>query len=243
MLNRDARHLALAQVGAVGQQKIAAASVLVIGAGGIGCASASYLAASGVGKILLSDFDAVDASNLARQFLYTPDDVGQQKAEVAARRLREMNPDCDIVAIDERLSGDGLAARVRESDLVLDGCDNFATRFMVNNACVAARRRLISGAAIRLEGQLAVFGPDYEQQACYRCLYEEADESLENCAGNGVLSPVPGVIGTLMAVEALKSLAGIRVNTDQLTLYDASSTEFSRLRVKKNSQCPTCGAQ
>ena len=243
MLNRDARHLALAQVGADGQRKIAAATVLIIGAGGIGCASASYLAASGVGRILLSDFDSVDTSNLARQFLYTPDDVGQQKAEVAARRLCEMNPDCNVVAIDERLSGDALAARVSESDLVLDGSDNFTTRFMVNDACVAAGRRLITGAAIRLEGQLAVFGPDFAQQPCYRCLYEEADESLENCAGNGVLAAVPGVIGTLMAVEALKSLAGIDVNSQQLTLFDASSTEFRSVKIKKNSQCPTCSAE
>lgn len=240
MLSRDARHIALEQVGKDGQQKIAAGTVLLIGAGGIGCAAASYLASSGVGHLKIADFDTVDASNLGRQILYTPDDVGERKAEVAAKRLRASNPNIEITAITERLEDAALDAAVESSDVVLDGCDNFATRFQVNNACVSAGRRLISGSSIRLEGQLAVFGPDYSDAPCYRCLYAEADESLDSCAGNGVLSPVPGVIGAMMAVEALKYFAGIASATDMLHLYDAAAVEFRTLNIQKRQDCPVC---
>lgn len=242
MLNRDARHIALAQVGAVGQLQIADGSALLIGVGGIGCASAAYLAAGGVGRLLICDFDTVDETNLGRQVLFTPDDIGELKVEVAAKRLRKMNPDIDIAIISDRLSHDNLLAAVASVDVVLDGCDNFATRFQVNEACVELQRPLVSGAAIRLEGQLAVFGPDYAHSACYRCLYSEADESLESCAGNGVLSPVPGVIGTLMAVETLKILAGMTVVNSQLSLYDGESTDFRTVKIQKNQLCPTCSA-
>ncbi len=240
MLRRDARHLALEQVGTDGQQRIAAGTVLLIGAGGIGCASAAYLASSGVGHLIIADFDTVDETNLGRQVLYTPVDVGQRKAEVAANHLRAINPDIRISAITERLQDAALAAAVESADVVLDGCDNFATRFQVNDACVVAGRRLISGSAIRLEGQLAVFGPDYGSMPCYRCLYTEADESMDSCAGNGVLSPVPGVIGTMMAVEALKYFARIESDTTMLHLYDAAATEFHTLKIQKREDCPAC---
>ena len=133
-----------------------------------------------------------------------------------------------------------MADAVARADVVLDGCDNFATRFLVNDACVAAACRLITGSAIRLEGQLAVFGPDYSSSPCYRCLYEEADESLGNCAGNGVLAPVPGVIGTIMAAEALKYLAGVSDAAPVLRLYDAAATEFRHLSIRKRSNCQAC---
>ena len=240
MLRRDARHLALEQVGTDGQQRIAAGTVLLIGAGGIGCASAAYLASSGVGHLIIADFDTVDETNLGRQVLYTPDDVGQRKAEVATERLRVTNQDIKITAITERLQDVALTMAVESADVVLDGCDNFATRFQVNDACVAAGRRLISGSAIRMEGQLAVFGPDYGNMPCYRCLYTEADESMDSCAGNGVLSPVPGVIGTMMAVEALKYFAGIESDTTMLHLYDAAATEFHTLKIQKREDCPAC---
>lgn len=240
MLRRDARHLALEQVGVDGQERIAAGTVLLIGAGGIGCASAAYLASSGVGHLMIADFDTVDATNLGRQVLYTPGDIDRRKAEVAANRLRVINPDINITAITKRLGNVALASAVELSDVVLDGCDNFATRFQVNDACVAAGRRLISGSAIRMEGQLAVFGPDYNTKPCYRCLYTEADESMDSCAGNGVLSPVPGVIGTMMAVEALKYFAGIESDTSLLHLYDAAATEFHTLKIQKREDCPAC---
>lgn len=174
-LHRDARHLALAQVGETGQARIAAGSALVIGVGGIGCAAAAYLASSGVGHIVLCDFDTIDATNLGRQVLFSPDDVGQSKAAVASRVLSRQNPDVRITALNDRLSDNELLEQVRQVDVVLDGTDNFATRFQVNEACVQARRCLVSGSAIRLEGQIAVFGPDYAMSPCYRCLYQEAD--------------------------------------------------------------------
>ncbi len=240
MLRRDARHLALEQVGIIGQERIAAGSVLLIGAGGIGCAASAYLASSGVGHLMIADFDTVDETNLGRQVLYAPDNIGERKSEVAAKRLRSINPHINITAITKRLGDTALASAVKLADVVLDGCDNFATRFQVNDACVAAGRRLISGSAIRMEGQLAVFGPDYGKMPCYRCLYTEADESMDSCAGNGVLSPVPGVIGTMMAVEALKYFAGIESDTTMLHLYDAAATEFHTLKIQKREDCPAC---
>jgi adenylyltransferase/sulfurtransferase len=240
-LNRHARHFALAQIGPQGQQRIGRGSALLIGVGGIGCAAASYLASSGIGRLVLCDFDTVDTTNLDRQMLYGPADVGLPKADCAATRLRHINPDVAITAIAKRLDDAELDGEIAQVDVVLDGCDNFATRFQVNDACVRADRCLISGAAIRLEGQLAVFGPDYGGSPCYRCLYVEADESLEDCAGNGVLAPVPGVVGTLMAVETLKFLAGIDSPRGRLRLYEAASGEFRSVSVAKRAACPACG--
>lgn len=240
-ISRDARHQALTQVGTDGQARIAAGSVLLVGAGGIGCAAAQYLVSSGVGRVVLCDFDTVDETNLGRQVLYGPEDIGQAKVKVAAARLAASNPGITIETIDARMNDKDMASAVQSVDVVLDGCDNFATRFQVNDACVAARRCLISGAAIRLEGQLAVFGPDYESGPCYRCLYGEADESLENCAGNGVLAPVPGVIGTLMAVDAIKHLVGLEVQRGALALFDATSGEFRKIAIARRGDCPSCG--
>jgi molybdopterin/thiamine biosynthesis adenylyltransferase len=240
MMDRYARQSALPQIGEDGQTRIGESTALIIGLGGIGCATASYLACAGVGQLLLCDFDTVDESNLGRQILYGPADVGQLKAVRAASRLAAMNPDVRLTEIPDRLSDAALAEAVSLADVVLDGCDNFATRFQVNEAAVLNSTTLISGAAIRLEGQLAVFGPDYRKAPCYRCLYQEADESLENCSGNGVLSPVPGVIGTMMAVEALKFLSGLDVETGTLNLYDAMSTEWRKLGIRKRKNCPVC---
>jgi adenylyltransferase/sulfurtransferase len=239
-LSRDARHLALPQVGARGQQRIASGNVLLIGVGGIGCATAAYLASSGVGRLTVVDFDTVDATNLGRQVLYAQGHVGELKAEVAAERLRKINPGIEVVAINERLRGDVLDAAVGNADVVLDGSDNFATRFEVNRACVGQSRRLVSGSAIRLEGQLAVFGPDYAHSPCYACVYSDEDETLDNCAGNGVLAPIPGVIGTLMAVESLKFLAGIDSPAPMLRLYDGVASEFRHLGVSKRADCAVC---
>ncbi|MDP6993760.1 MAG: HesA/MoeB/ThiF family protein, partial [Woeseiaceae bacterium] len=180
-MSRYARHVALEQVGASGQERIGESTALIIGLGGLGCATASYLACAGVGRLLLCDFDTVDETNLGRQTLYGPGDIGQLKAVRAASRLAAMNPDVRLTEIPDRLSGEALLEAVSLADVVLDCCDNFATRFQVNDAAVANRRMLVSGAAIRLEGQLAVFGPDYANSPCYRCLYQEADESLDSC--------------------------------------------------------------
>lgn len=237
---RAARHLALSQMGLAGHQRIASSTALLIGMGGIGCAAASYLASSGVGHLILCDFDTVDASNLGRQILYGPDDIGELKVECAAVQLGRINPDMRMTVQPHRLSGESLANAVQDSDVVLDGCDNFATRFQVSDACVEAGRRLISGSAIRLEAQLAAFGPDYGHSPCYRCLYTEADESLENCAGNGVLGPIPGVVGTMMAVETLKFLSGIESPPGKLALYEGVSGEWRQVGIRKRDGCASC---
>ncbi|MCK5326848.1 MAG: ThiF family adenylyltransferase, partial [Woeseiaceae bacterium] len=189
---------------------------------------------------LLCDFDTVDATNLGRQVLFGPGDIGKPKATLAAARLLKQNPEISITAIAERLDDKALAKAVDQTDVVLDGTDNFATRFQVSDACVTAGRCLVSGSAIRLEGQLAVFGPDYTNSPCYRCLYTEADESLSNCAGNGVLAPVPGLIGTMMAVEALKFLAGIDSPRGVLRLYEGGSGEFRAVTIPKRADCAAC---
>ncbi len=240
-LDRTARHLALPNVGNAGVAKIAAGSVLVIGVGGIGCTVATYLASGGIGDLVLVDFDTVDASNLGRQPLYTPQDIGKLKVVSAAERLREINPDIQITTIDTRLQGESLKDAVAAADVVVDCCDNFATRFAVNEVCVAANRCLISTAAIRFEGQLSVFGPNYDDSACYRCVYSETDESLDDCAGNGVLAPVPAVIGAMGAVECLKEIVGLRASDSTLSLYDGLTTEWQKIVISKQKNCPTCG--
>ena len=238
---RAARHIALPQIGDEGQERIASSTALLIGLGGIGCATAGYLASSGVGHLILCDFDTVDATNLGRQVLYGPADIGELKADRAVARLAEMNPDIRLTGITERLSDHALTEAMQQADIVLDGCDNFATRFQVNDSCVQNNRCLISGAAIRFEGQVVVFGPDYSESPCYRCLYQEADESLDNCVGNGVLAAVPGVIGSMMAVEALKRFAGVEeTESGKLNLYDAMQGAWQQITVKKRSSCPVC---
>ncbi len=238
--NRAARHLALPQISADGQARIARGKVLLIGAGGIGNAAAAYLVAAGVGELVVADFDRVDDSNLGRQFLFGPGDVGRQKTDVLREQLGSINPDVSIATETRRVGADNIDELLASVDLVLDGSDNFATRFVVSDGAVRQKMPLVVGSAIRLEGQVAVFGPDYENGASYRCAYSEGDESLDSCAGNGVLSPVPGVVGTLMAVEALKLLAGLPVERDRLLLFDAATLEFRTLRVAKRADCPAC---
>ena len=172
--------------------------------------------------------------------LYAQGHIGELKAEVAATRLRKINPSITVTAVSERLTGTALAEAGSAADVVLDGSDNFATRFQVNEACVRMSSRLISGSAIRFEGQLAVFGPDFSESPCFECLYVAADEALGGCAGNGVLAPVPGVIGTMMAVEALKYLAGIGSPAPLLRLFDATASELRRLGISKRPDCPVC---
>ncbi|MGI9205331.1 MAG: HesA/MoeB/ThiF family protein [Woeseiaceae bacterium] len=239
-MDRAARQIALKQIGTAGQARIAEATVLIIGLGGIGCAAASYLTCAGAGQILLCDFDTVDATNLGRQTLYGPIDIGEFKAVRAASRLAAMNPDVRLTEIPERLSDTAMAEAIDQADVVLDGSDNFSTRFQVNAAAVSQRTQLVSGAAIRFEGQVSVFGPDYSTSPCYRCLYKEADETLEDCSGNGVLGPVPGVVGSMMAVEALKCLSGIEVRPGRVNLYDALASEWRTINVRKSRTCPTC---
>lgn len=239
---RFARQLALPEIGPDGQARLAATRVLVVGLGGLGCPAAIYLAGAGIGTLLLNDFDSVDASNLPRQILFTGDDVGAPKVAAARRRLERMSPGTRFVELDRRLDEAGLREAVAQADIVLDATDNFATRLAVNAACVAERKPLVSGAAVRLEGQLAVFVND-GAGPCYRCIYDDEDEWLGDCQGNGVLAPVPGVIGTLMAVEAISLALGAKAGLDaRLLLWDARSGDFRVVGLKANAECPVCGA-
>jgi molybdopterin-synthase adenylyltransferase len=240
-VDRYARHLALAGYGAQEQARMRAASALVIGAGGLGSPALLYLAAAGIGRLTVCDFDSVDVTNLQRQVLFSSADVGRPKAEAAAERLTALNPETEVVPVSARLAGDELATAVADADVVLDCCDNFGTRFAVNAACVAARRPLVSGAAIRYEGQLAVFRADRDGAPCYRCLWEEEAEGLENCRGNGILGPVTGVIGSLMAVEAVKIASGCAPSADgRLLLYDAREGSWRSLKIERDPACPVC---
>lgn len=237
---RAARHIALPEIGAHGQARIAAGKVFIVGLGGLGCPAAEYLAASGVGTLVINDFDRVDETNLQRQILYDPSDVGRLKTDAARSRLATLNPDISIHCVSERLDPARLEAAYRDATVVLDGSDNFATRLAVNRAAVRANVPLVFGAAIRLEGQIGVFAND-GGGPCYRCLYDDEDEWLGNCQGNGVLAPVPGVIGALMAVEALKRLAGVPSGLlHRMLLWDAKHADWRRIDIAVRPDCPDC---
>jgi adenylyltransferase/sulfurtransferase len=239
---RYARQIALADVGAEGQAKLGRTRVLIVGLGGLGCPAALYLGTSGIGRLVLNDFDRVDETNLPRQILFGPDDVGTLKVDAAKKRLTALNPELDVVCLPERLEGTTLEAAVGAADLVLDGTDNFATRFVVNRACVARGVPLVSGAAVRVEGQIAVF-PNDGSGPCYACLYNDEDEWLGDCQGNGVLAPVPGVIGTLMAQEALKLALGWEsALRNRLLLWDAKRGEWQSVALKRDPNCAVCKA-
>src|SRR6185312_6300876 len=238
---RYSRHLALPDFGAAAQQRLAQASVLVVGLGGLGSPAALYLASAGVGRLLLNDFDRVDLSNLQRQLLYRGTDVGKPKTAIAAGALAALNPACVLEQLDGRLDPAALADAINRCDLVLDGSDNFGTRFAVNQACIAARKPLVSGAALRYAGQLSVFDPRDAASPCYACLYPEGGEELEDCRQNGVLAPLTGVIGSLMAVEALKLLTGVGAPlVGRLLRYAALSGEMRHTRLKRDPACPVC---
>jgi molybdopterin/thiamine biosynthesis adenylyltransferase len=240
MSTRYARQIALADVGAEGQARLGRGRVLVVGMGGLGCPAALYLATSGVGTLTLVDFDRVDESNLPRQILYGPGDVGTLKVEAAKARLEALNPLVAVECVAERLDAAALADAVAAADVVLDGTDNFATRFAVNRACVALKKPLVSGAAIRVEGQIAVF-PNRGRGPCYACLYDDEDEWLGNCQGNGVLAPVTGAVGALMAAEAIKLLLGWESALhDRLLLWDARRGEWQSVTLKRNPACTVC---
>jgi len=239
---RYARHLALPEVGETGQARLAEAEILIVGLGGLGCPAAQYLAASGVGSLVLNDFDTVDESNLPRQILFSPGDVGKLKVDVAKTALQTLNPDTRVRVVSERLPPAMLQGEISKAALVLDGSDNYATRLAVNHAAVMSGTPLVSGAAVRFQGQIAVFQND-GRGPCYRCIYDDEDEWLGDCQGNGVLAPVPGVVGTLMAVESLKLLLGLQSSgPDRLLLWDAKSGDWQAVGVSVLPECPDCQA-
>jgi molybdopterin/thiamine biosynthesis adenylyltransferase len=242
-LLRYSRHILLPQVGIDGQQKLLDAHALIVGVGGLGSPVAMYLAASGVGHLTLVDPDTVDLTNLQRQIVHTTETVGQNKIDSAARQLRSLNPDIEITGIVGKLEGAELVRQVELVDIVVDGSDNFPTRFAVNAACVRARKPLVSAAVTRFEGQVAVFRADRADSPCYRCLYHESDEAGEACAQFGVLAPVAGIIGSIQATETLKVLMNLgEPLTGRLLVLDALTMESRVLKLHKDPRCPVCAS-
>jgi len=240
-LLRYSRQIMLPDVDIEGQEKLLAARVLIIGLGGLGSPVAMYLAAAGVGHLVLADFDTVDLSNLQRQIAHTTDRIGQTKVESAAQTLRALNPDVQITCITQVLDADALASQIASVDIVVDCCDNFSTRFAVNTACGAAKIPLVSGAAIRLEGQVAVFDNRDTNSPCYRCLYDENSEENTTCVANGVLSPLVGIIGSMQALEAIKLIIGFGKSlSGKLLVFDARYSQWRELKLPKDAQCPVC---
>ncbi len=239
---RYARQLSLPGMGAEGQRRLLSSTVVLVGAGGLGCPAALYLAAAGVGRLVLVDGDLVDESNLHRQVLYGTGDVGRSKAEVAAERLRALNPDCAVEPRVERLTAGNARALLAGADVVADGSDNFPTRFLVNDACVLLGLPNAHGSIFRYEGQASFF--DARSGPCYRCLHPEPPPPglVPSCAEAGVLGVLPGVVGCLQATEVVKHLLGVGESlSGRLVLYDALGLTFRELRLRKDPSCPVCG--
>ena len=241
-LLRYARHILLDEFGIEGQERLMAARVLVVGAGGLGSPAALYLAAAGVGELVLADDDEVELSNLQRQILHGQDSVGMPKAESGRRRLAALNPEVRVLPLLRRLDDAALLEQAAGADLVLDCCDNFATRHAVNRACVALRKPLVSGAAIRFSGQVSVFDLRLDEAPCYHCLFPEGQDVEElRCATTGVLGPLVGVVGATQAIEALKLLAGMgEPLVGRLLCLDALTMQWQTLRYGRDPGCPVC---
>jgi molybdopterin/thiamine biosynthesis adenylyltransferase len=242
-LLRYARHILLNELGIEGQEKFLAARVLVVGAGGLGSPAALYLATAGVGHLVLADDDEVELSNLQRQILHTAASLGRPKAESGRDTLLAYNPDADVRARVQRLQGVALDEAVAGADVVLDCTDNFATRHAINRACARVRKPLVSGAAIRFDGQLGVYDLRRADAPCYHCLFpEEAEAEEQNCATLGVFAPLVGVVGAMQAAETLKLLAGVgEPSAGRLLQYDALAMRWHEVRFRRDPECPVCG--
>ncbi len=244
-INRYSRQIILPEIGGKGQQRLQEARVLVIGAGGLGSPAALYLAAAGVGTLGLADGDIVDLSNLQRQILHTTDRIGVSKVESGRQTLSALNPEIALQLYPEHVSADNLPALLDRYDMILDGSDNFSTRFLINDACFFARKTLISGSIFRFEGQLATIKP-HEGFPCYRCLYPEPPPAglVPNCQEAGVLGVLAGTIGVLQANEAIKEILGLGESlASHLLLYDALDMTFRKVKRPKAQNCPLCGPQ
>jgi molybdopterin-synthase adenylyltransferase len=242
-LLRYSRHILLPEIGVEGQQRIVAARALVIGAGGLGSPAAYYLASAGIGTLVLADGDTVDLTNLQRQILHHTASIGQAKAESGRGTLARINPECHVVPLVERLAGARLEEEVAAADIVLDCSDNFATRHAVNRACVKLAKPLVSGAAIRFDGQVAVFDSRRADAPCYNCLFPESGEVEEvRCAVMGVFAPLTGIIGTVQAAEALKLVIGCGDSlAGRLLLLDGLGMEWRQIDVPRDAACAVCG--
>lgn len=241
-LLRYSRQIMLPQVDIAGQQALLDSHVLIIGAGGLGSPASMYLAAAGVGKLTLVDNDTVELSNLQRQLAHAETDLGANKVDSAAATLRAINSDVEVVALNRRVGAAELGKLISTADVVLDATDNVATRFAINRACLAAKVPLVSGAAIRLEGQVAVFDSRQSDSPCYECLYKDGEGGDLTCADNGVLAPVVGIIGSMQALEALKLIAQFGDTlVGRLLLFDASSMQWREMKLPRDPNCVACG--
>ncbi|MBW2290012.1 MAG: molybdopterin-synthase adenylyltransferase MoeB [Deltaproteobacteria bacterium] len=240
--DRYRRHLSLPEIGVAGQQALFDAKVLLIGAGGLGCPSALYLAAAGIGRLGLVDFDVVDASNLQRQVLYGTADVGRLKVDVASERIAAMNPDVEVVKHPLQLTSENALELFADYDVIIDGTDNFPTRYLSNDACVLLGKPNVHGSIFRFDGQATVF--DARHGPCYRCLYPEPPPpgAVPSCAEGGVLGVLPGLIATIQATETIKIVTGVGEPLyGRLIQYDALQMEFNEFRLKQDPACPVCG--
>ena len=239
---RYGRHLQLPEIGEAGQARLAAARVLVVGAGGLGSPVVMFLAGAGVGTLAIADYDRVELSNLQRQVLYRTADIGEDKVEAASRAVAALNPDVRVEAIAWAMDGPDLLREVEKADAVVDASDNFETRFEINAACLATGTPLVSGAAIRMEGQVAVFDPNDPESPCYRCVFDDTGDPEEPCARVGVFAPVAGIAGTIQAAEVVKLVAGVPSGLRRrLMLIDALSMQVRTVRVRRDPACPACG--
>ncbi len=240
-IERYSRHIILPEVGGSGQQKMLEARVLLLGAGGLGSPAAYYLAAAGIGNLGIVDFDRVDLSNLQRQIIHSTERIGMLKTESAKKTIEALNPDVNISLYNERLDSSNIMNLIEGYDYIVDGSDNFPTRYLVNDACIMRNKTLIHGSIYRFEGQVTVFKPG--DGPCYRCLYPEPPPPgmVPNCQEGGVLGVLAGVIGNLQVVEVLKLVLGIgKILVGKLLIYDALNTEFRNLRLRKDANCPIC---
>jgi len=241
-IERYSRHIILPEVGGSGQQKMLEARVLLLGAGGLGSPAAYYLAAAGIGNLGIVDFDRVDLSNLQRQIIHSTERIGMLKTESAKKTIQALNPDVNVTLYNEKMDSSNIMSLIKDYDYVVDGSDNFPTRYLVNDACVMKNKTLIHGSIYRFEGQVTVFKPS--DGPCYRCLYPEPPPPgmVPNCQEGGVLGVLAGVIGNLQVVEVLKLILGIgKPLVGKLLIYDALNTEFRSLRLRKDANCPICG--
>jgi adenylyltransferase/sulfurtransferase len=241
-IERYSRHIMLPEVGGSGQQKMLEARVLLLGAGGLGSPAAYYLAAAGIGNLGIVDFDQVDLSNLQRQIIHSTERIGMLKTESAKKTIQALNPDVNVTLYNEKMDSSNIMSLIKDYDYVVDGSDNFPTRYLVNDACVMKNKTLIHGSIYRFEGQVTVFKPG--DGPCYRCLYPEPPPPgmVPNCQEGGVLGVLAGVIGNLQVVEVLKLILGIgKPLVGKLLIYDALNTEFRSLRLRRDANCPICG--
>ena len=240
-LLRYSMQIMLPQIDIEGQQKIVDSTVLIIGMGGLGSPSALYLAAAGIGHIIIADFDQVELSNLQRQIIHHTSDIGDDKVNSAKKKLLELNPNIKVTIANEIVHTDNLSSLIKDVDIVLDGTDNFESRFEINKVCVEFQTPLVSAAVIRLEGQISVFKGYEKDKPCYRCLYSEEGGENESCIENGVLAPVAGLVGTIQALQAIKVLLGLGEQLcGTLLLVDGLDLSFRKVKVSKDKQCPVC---